>query len=109
MNKRQKAKHYKQLYERTLETLLRGSRPVKVEHTSIPVQTYRVRKALPFNYPDEAIKNLPDDANGISYVIRKSIERDISDFIYKNIKINEVHGESEFPNKVYETTIRIAF
>ena len=105
MNKRQKAKHYKQLYE----MLLKGSRPVKIEHSSIPVQTYRVHKALPADYPDEVIKDLPADANGIPYVIRKEIERDISDFIYKNIKINEVHGETHFPSKVYETTIRIAF
>lgn len=109
MNKRQKAKHYKKLYEGLLETILRGSRPVKVEHTSIPVETYRVHKAIPFDDLDEMIKDLPADANGIPYVIRKGIESDISDFIYKNIKINEVHGESEFPGKVYETTIRIAF
>ena len=109
MNKRQKAKHYKKLYEGLLETILIGSRPVKIEHTSIPVETYRVRKALPFNYPDEAIKDLPADANGIPYAIREEIERDISDFIYKNIKINEVHGESRPTGKVYETTIRIAF
>ena len=58
---------------------------------------------------DEVIKDLPADANGIPSVIREEIERDISDFIYKNIKINEVHGETHFPSKVYETTIRIAF
>lgn len=101
MNKRQKAKHYKQLYERTLETLLNGSRPVKVLNTIIPTETYRVVKVM-----DD---DLPSDIS--SFRLRLEMVREFEKILEKNLIIEEVLPENNYqlPRKMYTTTVRIAW
>lgn len=101
MNKRQKAKHYKQLYERTLETLLNGSRPVKVMNTIIPTETYRVVKVM-----DD---DLPSDIS--SFRLRFGMVREFEKILEKNLIIEEVPPENNYqlPRKMYTTTVRIAW
>lgn len=101
MNKRQKAKHYKQLYERTLETLLNGSRPVKVMNTIIPTETYRVVKVM-----DD---DLPSDIS--SFRLRLGMVREFEKILEKNLIIEEVPPENNYqlPRKMYTTTVRIAW
>ena len=44
MNKRQKAKYYKRMYEQLL--MADKLRPIEVKTTRIPVQTYRITKGF---------------------------------------------------------------
>lgn len=101
MNKRQKAKHYKQLYEGLLETFLRGSRPVKVMNTIIPTETYRVVKVM-----DD---DLPSDIS--SFRLRLGMVREFEKILEKNLIIEEVPPENNYqlPRKMYTTTVRIAW
>lgn len=101
MNKRQKAKHYKMLYER--ELALNKVRPIKVEHSMISFVTYKAVNCFNIPYHD-----FPKGRDGIHNIVREQITSEISDIIYKNIKIFEVRTE-EYPRGKYEATIKMAF
>ena len=91
MNKRQKAKHFKMLYE---SLLAKGGPPCKVIHTTIPVQTYRITKTFgDFDVPDIDKEK----------IIRNLMSEDIARFAHDSIQINE------FAPNMYETTLRIAW
>lgn len=102
MNKRQKAKHYKQLYER--ELALNRIRPVKVQHSVVPFVTYKA-----VNNFDTYYDGYPKDENGIPNTVREQITKEISDIIYENIKIIEVQTEEYPVYKRYEANIKMAF
>ena len=92
MNKRQKAKYYKRMYEQLLA--INRLRPVEFKTTRIPVQTYRVTKAL----GDFDVPYMDKEK-----IIRELMSEDISKLAHDSIKINE------FAPNMYETTIRIAW
>ena len=104
MNKRQKAKHYKQLYER--ELALNKVRPIKVEHSYIPFVTYKATRT--FDIPKEMLDEYPKDENGVPYIIKDELSREFEDIIYKNLKIYEVKDE-RWPRGKYEATVKMAF
>lgn len=92
MNKRQKAKYYKRMYEQLLA--INRLRPIEVKTTRIPMQTYRITKGLgDFDIPD-----IDKDK-----IIRDFMSEDIAKLAHDNIQINE------FAPDMYETTIRIAW
>ena len=97
MNKRQKAKYYKRLYEQCLHSL----KPNNVKITRIPVITYKVTKAMPDEF----------QANAAPYWIREEMSEEIKQIIYDNLKINKVRDENNafWPNVMFEATIRIAW
>ena len=101
MNKRQKAKHYKQLYER--ELALNRVRPIKIQHSVVPFVTYKAVNCFNICYDD-----YPKDENGIPNIVREQITNEIGEIIYKNIKIFEVRTE-EYPRGRYEANIKMAF
>ena len=92
MNKRQKAKYYKRMYEQLL--MADKLRPMEVKTTRIPVQTYRITKA----FGDFDIPDIDKDK-----IIRDFMSEDIAKLAHDSIKINE------FAPNMYETTIRIAW
>ena len=98
MNKRQKAKHFKMLYE---SLLAKGGPPCKVIHTSIPVETYRVVKVM-----DD---DLPPDIR--TFKLRLEMVREFEKILEKNLIIEEVPPENNYqlPRKMYATTVRIAW
>ena len=98
MNKRQKAKHYKMLYE---SLLAKGGPPCKIIHTSVPVQTYRVVKTMD--------QDLPPDMRTL--MVRKEMAEEFVKLFEKNLNIEEVSPENNFqlPKKMYATTVRIAW
>ena len=98
MNKRQKAKHFKMLYE---SLLAKGGPPLKVIHTVIPVQTYRVVTVM-----DE---NIPPDIRTIE--LRREMVHKLDKIFYENLNIEEVPPENNYqlPRKMYATTVRIAW
>ena len=85
MNKRQKAKHYKQLYER--ELALNKVRLMKVEHSYIPFLTYKTIRGIDIPFDD-----LPKGEDGIPYIIRDKLSKDFVDIIYKNLKIFKIRN-----------------
>ena len=92
MNKRQKAKYYKRMYEQLLA--INRLRPIEVKTTRIPVQTYRITKGFgELNVPDMDKEK----------IIRDFMSEDIAKIAHDSIKINE------FAPDMYETTIRIAW
>lgn len=98
MNKRQKAKHFKMLYE---SLLAKGGPPYKVIHTSVPVQTYRVVKVMD--------NDLPADIRTLE--LRREMCREFDKIFYENVNIEEVPPENnyQYPRKMYITTVRIAW
>lgn len=98
MNKRQKAKHFKMLYE---SLIAKGGPPCKVIHTSVPVQTYRVVKVVDNDLP-------PDLA---TIMLRKAMVQDFEKIFERNLNIEEIPPENnyQYPRKMYATTVRIAW
>jgi len=98
MNKRQKAKYYKRLYEQQLKL---KNKHIEVKTSKIPIITYRITKAMPDEF----------QANAAPYWIREEMSEDIKKIIYDNLKINKVEDENNtfWPNVMFEATIRIAW
>ena len=96
MNKRQKAKYYQRLYE----CLLNKHKPIKVECTRIPMETYRTAKI--FDYPLDIINDMPKDENGVPFIVKDQITEDFAKLIKENVKITKQHNK-------YEATVKIAW
>lgn len=92
MNKRQKAKYYKRMYEQLL--MADKLRPIEVKTTRIPMQTYRITKG----FGDFDVSDVDKDK-----IIRDFMSEDIAKLAHDNIQINE------FTPDMYETTIRVAW
>lgn len=104
MNKRQKAKYYKRMYE----TLIHKPAYTVVRTIGVQTETYKSTKV--FDYPPEMLSMFPKDKDGIPFAIREEIANDFSQLIYNNLKIVERFDNPRRPNGgLYEAIVRIAW